>query len=112
MLANNAFDRTGNRFGRDVLERRASPIFLAWTWGSAAIVLGSIGLAAAHVLPGWLEPAIFRGVAGVALTGAVVGAGYMTSSFWVRARVLSALVPFAINAAFLAVVLWPHEMIR
>jgi len=93
-------------------ERRASPIFLAWAWGSTAVVLGSIALSVVRALPGWLEPAIFSGVAGVALTGAIVAAGYIASSFRMRARVLAAVVPFAINTAFLALVLWPHEMIK
>jgi hypothetical protein len=87
-------------------QRRASPIFLGWAWASAGtilLVVGALFLAGNHA-PHWLVSIAQAGVLGVALTGAVVASGYVLSSFWMHARVVSGIAALTINLGFLILV--------
>src|SRR5258706_1832109 len=88
-------------------QRQASPIFLRWAWTSAVaipIAVGALYLADGHI-PRWLEPVAAAGVLGFVLTGTIVAAGYVLSSFWMHARVLSGAFALPIILGFLIFVL-------
>ena len=94
----------------NIATRQASPIFLGWALGSAAVVVVSLIVSAMRALPSWLEPAFFTCIAGVAMTGTIVAAAYILSALWMRARVLSGILALGVNAAFLWLVLMSPQL--
>ncbi len=85
-------------------QRKASPIFLWWAWGSVAYFLATLAYSIwGPSVPGWNGVLWIAFVlsGSVVMLGGLVAAGYVLASFWARTNLLAGVGALVANVACL-----------